>query len=137
MRIAMGRICSAVVVVFLIAGCRGNSGNSGNSGTNGSAYNTTVLTQPSGQTCTVSTGAGIVSGSNVTNVAVVCATDTYSVGGSVTGLTGGTVVLQDNGGDNLTVSADGAFTFPTKLTNSSAYNTTVLTQPSGQTCTVS
>src|SRR6267378_1634281 len=129
MRIAMGRICSAVVVVFLIAGCRGNSGNSGNSGTNGSAYNTTVLTQPSGQTCTVSTGAGIVSGSNVTNVAVVCATDTYSVGGSVTGLTGGTVVLQDNSGDNLTVSVNGAFTFRARVANRSPYSVPVLTQP--------
>ncbi len=37
---------------------------------------------------------------------------TYSVGGSVSGLSG-TVVLQDNGGDNLSVSANGPFTFAT------------------------
>ena len=35
---------------------------------------------------------------------------TYSVGGTVSGLSG-TVVLQDNGGDDLSVSASGAFTF--------------------------
>ena len=39
---------------------------------------------------------------------------TDSIGGTVSGLTG-TVVLQDNGGDNLTLTANGTFTFPTAL----------------------
>ena len=38
---------------------------------------------------------------------------TYSVGGTVSGLSG-TVVLQDNGSDNLSVSANGSFTFATR-----------------------
>jgi hypothetical protein len=59
----------------------------------------------------------------------------FSIGGTVTGLTG-SVVLQDNGGDNLTVSTNGAITFPTKLTIGSAYSVTILTLPSGQTCAV-
>ena len=49
----------------------------------------------------------------------------------------GTVVLQDNGGDNLSVSANGGFTFATALASGAAYNVTVKTSPSGQTCTVS
>ena len=49
----------------------------------------------------------------------------------------GTVVLQDNGGDDLSVSANGAFTFATALASGAAYNVTVKTNPSGQTCTVS
>src|SRR5665647_1693308 len=72
----------------------------------------------------------------------------YTIGGVVIGLnvSGVTdyVVLQDNGGDNLTVSTNGAFTFATTVTscgtfgsaNCGAYNVTVLTQPLGQTCTV-
>ena len=60
---------------------------------------------------------------------------TYTVGGTVTGLTG-TVVLQDNGGDNLTVSASGSFTFATALAQGAAYDVTVATEPSGQSCTV-
>ena len=102
----------------------------------GAAYNVTVKTNPSGQTCSVSSGTGTVGAANVTNVAVTCATNTYSVGGSVSGLSG-TVVLQDNGGDDLSVSANGAFTFATQLATGAAYNVTVKTNPSGQTCSVS
>ena len=60
----------------------------------------------------------------------------YSISGNITGLTG-TVVLQNNGGDDLTLSADSSFTFATELMNLQDYNVTVLTQPSGQTCIVS
>ena len=38
----------------------------------------------------------------------------YSIGGTVSGLSG-TVVLQDNGGDDLSVTANGSFTFATSL----------------------
>jgi len=45
----------------------------------GSLYDVTVLTQPAGQTCTVTNGAGTVANANVTNVAVDCvATVLYS-----------------------------------------------------------
>ena len=64
-------------------------------------------------------------------------TGSYSVGGSVSGLSSGTVVLQDNGGDNLSVSANGSFTFATSLAGGVAYSVTVKTNPSGQACTVS
>ncbi|MCP4968724.1 MAG: VCBS repeat-containing protein, partial [bacterium] len=48
----------------------------------------------------------------------------------------GTLVLQNNGGDDLTLTADGAFTFATALADGSAYDVTVLTQPAGQICTI-
>ena len=60
----------------------------------------------------------------------------YSVGGTVSGLSG-TVVLQDNGGDDLSVSSDGQFTFGTPIVQEAAYNVAVVSNPSGQTCTVS
>jgi len=106
----------------------------------GSPYAVTVLTQPSyppqAQTCTVTNGSGTMPSANVTNVAVNCVTKTYTVGGSVTGMTGGTLVLQDNGADNKTITANGAFTFATAIASGSAYSVTVLTQPSGQSCSV-
>ena len=103
----------------------------------GSAYAVTVLTQPTGQTCTVSSGSGTAN-ANVTTVSVSCVTNTYTIGGSVSGLASGqSVVLQNNGGDDNTVNANGAFTFATSINSGSAYAVTVLTQPTGQTCTVS
>ncbi|HTX86911.1 MAG TPA: hypothetical protein VMC41_02505, partial [Candidatus Nanoarchaeia archaeon] len=62
--------------------------------------------------------------------------DTYSVGGAISGLSG-SVVLQNNGKDNLTVSANGSFAFAIATTTGSAYSVSVLTNPSGQTCSVS
>ena len=103
----------------------------------GAGYQVTVKTNPSGQSCTVSSGSGTVSGGNVTNVAVSCSNvASYSVGGSVSGLSG-TVVLQDNGGDDLSVSANGSFTFDTPVADGAGYQVTVKTNPSGQACTVS
>ena len=55
---------------------------------------------------------------------------TYTVGGTVSGLAGSGLVLRDNGGDDLPVSADGAFAFATELAGGAAYSVTVFTQPS-------
>jgi sugar lactone lactonase YvrE len=61
---------------------------------------------------------------------------TYTVGGSVTGLVGSGLVLQDNLGDNLPISGNGAFTFATALNNGSPYSVTVLSSPLAQNCAV-
>ncbi|MGL6029299.1 MAG: hypothetical protein ACRC0M_05905 [Legionella sp.] len=101
----------------------------------GAAYNVTILTQPGTQTCTVTNGSGTTGTSNITNVQVTCATNAYTVGGTVSGLSG-TVVLQDNGGDNLTINSNGSFTFATPVAQGAPYSVTVLTQPAGQTCSL-
>ena len=106
--------------------------------TTGDAYEVTVAVQPGGQTCAVTSGAGVVASANVSNIAVTCTANKHTVGGTLVGLGGGSsVVLQNNGGDNLTLSADGAFTFPTPATEGSSFNVGVLTQPTGGLCTVS
>ena len=65
-------------------------------------------------------------------------TSKYTVGGSVTGLSGTGLTLEDNGGDALALSANGPFTFATTLAAGANYAVTVRTQPSNpaQTCTV-
>ena len=101
-------------------------------------YAVTVQSQPAGQTCTVTSGSGNVQ-ANVVNVAVSCTANTgttYTVGGTVSGLTGAGLVLQNNGGNNLAVSGNGAFTFATPLAAAAPYAVTVQTQPAGQNCTV-
>lgn len=107
----------------------------------GSTYAVTVLTQPSspGQACTVSSGTGTAT-ANVTSVKIVCTTNTYTIGGTISGLTGSGLVLQDNSGNNLSLSPGAtAFTFPTAINSGSTYAVSVLTQPSSpaQTCAVS
>ena len=55
--------------------------------------------------------------------------DTYSVGGTISGLSG-TLVLQNNGGGNLSETTNGSFHFSTKVADGLPYAVTVLTQPS-------
>jgi 6-phosphogluconolactonase (cycloisomerase 2 family) len=63
----------------------------------------------------------------------------FTIGGTVSGLAGSGLVLQNNAGDDLNISADGNFTFATSLANGGTYTVTVMTQPKvlSQTCTVS
>lgn len=104
----------------------------------GGAYAVTVSTQPVGQTCTVANGSGSNVSANVANANVSCSTNSYTVGGTVSGLPGSTqVTLRNNGGDALTLSANGAFTFATPVAHGGSYSVTVGTQPVGGTCTVS
>lgn len=59
------------------------------------------------------------------------------VGGTLSGLpSGASVTLQNNGGDNLTLNANGAYEFSRTLDEGAAYSVTVLTQPAGATCSV-
>ncbi|MGC1416674.1 MAG: kelch repeat-containing protein [Candidatus Acidiferrum sp.] len=109
--------------------------------TSGGTYAVTVLTQPSNptQTCAVAANSGTAS-ANV-NLTVSCTTNpvTATIGGTVSGLVANTsVILQNNGGDSLTVTANGPFTFKTPVTGADVYAVTVVTQPVGpnQICTV-
>jgi len=104
--------------------------------TSGTSYAVTVLTQPTGQTCTVTSGSGIVSGANVSSVKIACV-DEYTISGTVSGLNSGAqVTVQNNSSDSTPVAANGTFSFSTHVTSGTSYAVTVLTQPTGQTCTV-
>src|SRR5580700_4744407 len=107
----------------------------------GGLYAVTVQTQPSNptQTCAATAGGGTAT-ANVT-VIVSCTTNpvTATIGGTVSGLVANSsVILQDNGGDSLTITANGAFTFKTAVTGADVYAVTVVTQPvnPNQICTV-
>ncbi len=63
-------------------------------------------------------------------------TNTYTISGSVSGLMGTSLVLQDNGADNLPIATNGTFVFATPIASDATYDVTVLTQPSTGHCTV-
>lgn len=106
----------------------------------GAAFEVTVKTDPTGpsQACTVTGGTGAVAGADA-SVSVACATRSFTVGGTVSGLAAGSsVTLRNNGGDDLAVDADGAFTFATPVQSGAAYAVTVAQHPASpsQTCVV-
>ena len=79
----------------------------------GNAFNVTVLVQPLAQTCTVNNGSGTVSGA-VSSISIICSSQSFSVGGTVSGLNS-SIVLQNNGSDDLTLIQNDNFTFPTMI----------------------
>ncbi len=105
----------------------------------GSAYDVKVKTGPQvpSQTCTVAGGAGTVGSSDVTSVSIGCTTNAFDISGSVAGLGAGkAVVLQNNGGDDLSVDSSGPFTFSTAVESGAGYAVTVRSAPAGQACVV-
>ncbi|MEP6876084.1 MAG: beta-propeller fold lactonase family protein, partial [Burkholderiales bacterium] len=103
---------------------------------NGS-YAVTVNAQPTGQTCSVTTGTGSGVTANVTTANISCATNTFTIGGTVTGLLGGQqVTLFNNGGDAKTITVDGAYTFTAPVNFNGSYAVTVNTQPGTGSCRV-
>jgi large repetitive protein len=97
----------------------------------GAPYNVTVAVQPSGpaQQCTPSNNSGVVGGENVTDVLISCVTTEFSIGGTVSGLNGSGLVLQNNGADTVAIASNGEFKFPTSLPNGAPYSVIVITQP--------
>jgi subtilisin family serine protease len=83
--------------------------------------------------------AALTAGCNGSGSSVSASTPTFSVGGTVSGLTGSGLVLQINGGENLSVAASGTFTFTTQFASGSTYSVGVLGYPSAPTeaCTLS
>src|SRR6185437_811698 len=62
---------------------------------------------------------------------------TYSLGGTISGLSAAGLVLA-NGSDTLSVASGAStFTFGTPLASGASYDVTVQTQPAGETCAVS
>jgi hypothetical protein len=108
--------------------------------TKGSAYAVTVKTPPAlpvKQTCAVSQGSGNIAGTAVSNVAVVCTTNTYAVGGTVSGLSGKGLVLELKGGSEVKIAKNGNFIFPdTRLPDGSDYSVAIKATPVRQKCKI-
>jgi sugar lactone lactonase YvrE len=112
--VKIGRYGLCALMVVSLAACGGGGG--GNSGGGGTGSGS-------------GSGSGTASGSGTTA--------TYTIGGTISGLSASGLVLADNGGDNLTVaSGASAFTFSSPLQSGASYAVTVASQPSGENCTV-
>jgi hypothetical protein len=103
----------------------------------GATYSVTVETQPTGQTCTLSSNASGTITSNIT-VTATCTTNSsgFTISVATTGLTSGTLVVADNIGPTLSFTTNNTQTFSNTYASGAAYSVTVTTQPTGQTCTL-
>lgn len=105
----------------------------------GAVYAVSVKTQPSvlSQACSVAGGSGIATDADI-SINVTCVTNSYAVGGTVSGLIGSGLALQDNGADPLTISANGTFQFAHPLLSGTTYAVSIMTQPGtpAQACTL-
>jgi hypothetical protein len=108
--------------------------------TKGSAYSVTVKSSPSSpvkQTCTVGKGSGNITGAAVNNIVVTCVTNSYAVGGMVSGLSGKGLVLQLNGTNEQPIARNGKFIFPgIRLPDGSDYSVAIKTTPARQKCII-
>ncbi len=112
---------------------------------NGSAASGTTLTAVDGDTIALrvtSLGYGLTKSAPITvgSSSATWHVTTKSLGGTISGLTSSGLVLQNNGGDNITIVAGStSFTFPATVANGASYYVSVLTHPTTplQICTVS
>lgn len=104
----------------------------------GSKYGVTVLAAPYGQDCKIIAGTGAFATASISTVDVVCTAVTSKIGGSMAGLAAGQeVVLSNNAGERLTVTANGSFQFAELAAFGSSYAVAIVTQPATQVCAVS
>ena len=107
----------------------------------GTDYEVTATVDPvvANQQCLVVNGEGTLSGSDVVDVKVVCAEDSYTVGGNLAGLLPSqNLTLQVNGGDDLFLEDNGLFVFSQELLDGLDYAVTVSVNPTApnQICSV-
>jgi sugar lactone lactonase YvrE len=106
----------------------------------GATYHVTVQTQPVNMLCTVNQGDGTMPDSDVTDLTVNCSVPTYTIGGTITGLTMNGLVLLNDGGDATAIAPNATqFTMNTGVAAGSSYAVAIGTQPYGisLSCTVS
>ncbi len=115
----------------------------------GDVYQISVYKQPSNldQTCVVLSGNGTVSTSDIDNIKISCTTNTYTVGGMVTGFSGSgldlrNVVNNDNPlegvlfYDWITINTNGSFEFDLPVEDGLLYGVQVVSSIPGETCIV-
>lgn len=100
-----------------------------------SDYQVVIVSQPANQNCVVNNATGTLT-ADVSNVNVKCTTKMYSLGGTISGLSGA-LVLQNNSGPKLRLTNNGSFTFSDELAVGSDYDVTIASAPDSQQCAVS
>src|SRR5215472_4663300 len=104
----------------------------------GRSYVAPETHNPPGPACKVSSGTGTITNSSIDNVVVSCGDASYTVGGTVSGLTSDGLIITDTAGAVLPVATGTShFTLPGVVAFGSSYSVTIKNQPQHQTCSIS
>ncbi|HEX5390024.1 MAG TPA: hypothetical protein VFW67_09700 [Burkholderiaceae bacterium] len=103
----------------------------------GTAYNITATSSSDTQACAVSNGSGQIADADIDNIVVSCV-DTFGIGGTLSGYAGGhgPVQVALNGGEPVSLTADGAFHFATRLASGTSYNAALVSVPETLVCSL-
>lgn len=108
----------------------------------GDVYNVQVSKQPAHQTCTLNTSYPVNSDTagRLAQISIpyVCTINTATIGGKISGLTvAGLVLANGSTGGTIAPAKDAtSYVFPLPVAYNQTYGVTVLTQPTGLTCSV-
>ena len=97
-----------------------------------STFIVTVANNPTSpnQSCNIINDTGVIMGGDEMDVNVSCVTNTYYIGGTVSGmLDGNWMRLANNGTDDLAIIADGVFVFQTPLEDETSFDVSIINQP--------
>lgn len=109
----------------------------GSTPTTGSTLYTTAIAVAANTTLrAIATKTGYTDSSVASATYTIGGAATYALGGWVSGLQAGNLVLQNNGGDTLTITGNGPFAFATPLAAAAAFTATIQSQTTTQTCRI-
>jgi hypothetical protein len=100
------------------------------------SFNITLKTVPDNVQCTVNNGSGKINYFTQLQATVSCFNTPYDLGGTVTGLTSGVLVLANGSATVSLPAGTSSWKFTGQVSNGAAYGISVLNQPAGLTCTV-
>lgn len=99
-------------------------------------FEVVIETPPKNATCEATNNKGKANVYNAYSVVITCTNDPRTLGGKVTGLTTDGLVVA-NGSDTVAIPRGAtSFVFSRTVGDGSNYGISVLTQPTGQTCTI-
>jgi hypothetical protein len=100
-------------------------------------FNITVKDNPSGVKCEpTSATSGKANAYTALQAVVSCTTIPYTLGGSINGLTANGLVLANGSSLSSPAAGSTSFSFGDKVANGAPYGVTVLSQPTGLTCSI-
>jgi hypothetical protein len=107
----------------------------------GQTYDVQITSAPEHQNCALGGGKDTAGRLASISIRVDCQVQVFNIGGTVSGLkeTGNTTLtglVLGNGPDRLAIEKNAVYVMPLQIQYGASYGVYVLTQPTGQTCTV-